>query len=258
METLKIVKIGGGSIDDPLKMKAFVAEFSKLSGPKILVHGGGKTATQLSEKLNIPVQMVGGRRATNRDTLDVITMVYAGKINKTIIAQLQAFGCNAIGFTGADGNIIISEKREVTQIDYGLVGDVLKVNTVVLDLILTVQITPVLCAITHDANGQLLNTNADTIAAEIAVAFAAKRPTELLYCVEQRGVMTNLENESSLIPIINEPRYVDLLHKKIITEGMLPKMENSFYALQNKVKQVRIGKAEELFRNTKNYTTLVL
>ena len=172
METVKIIKIGGNIIDDIGALTIFLQQFSTIVGPKILVHGGGKLATKLANQMNVEVQMVDGRRITNPETLDLITMVYAGKINKNIVAVLQQYSCNAIGFSGADGNTIISEKRPVKKIDYGFVGDVVKVNTSVLESLLNQEITPVFCAITHDNNGQLLNTNADTIASELAIGFA--------------------------------------------------------------------------------------
>ena len=188
METLKIIKIGGNIIDDSQALQSFLRQFTLLKGPKLLVHGGGKLATQMADKMNIPVRMNEGRRITDASTLDIITMVYAGKINKNIVAQLQANNCNAIGFSGADGNSIVSVKRPVETIDYGFVGDVKQVNTNTLEVLLNNHITPVFCAITHDENGQLLNTNADTIASELAIGFAKQFKTELYYCFEKSGV----------------------------------------------------------------------
>ena len=171
MKTLKIIKIGGSIIDQPDALDDFLSEFAKLEVPKLLVHGGGKLATNLAEKLNIEVKLVDGRRITDVNTLDIITMVYAGKINKNIVSKLQGTHCNSIGFTGADGNTIISIKRPDKPIDFGYVGDIKHVNVETIQLLLKQHITPVFCAITHDGNGQLLNTNADTIASEIAIAF---------------------------------------------------------------------------------------
>lgn len=258
MEALKIVKIGGNIIDDAQVMDAFLKEFSMLKSPKILVHGGGKSATKLAEQLRIPVTLIEGRRVTDRATLDVISMVYAGKINKTIIAKLQARNCNVIGFSGADGNTIVSEKRSAIPLNFGYAGDVIKVNTEILQHLLDVNITPVFCAITHDENGQLLNTNADTIAAELAVAFAKVRKTELLYCFEKWGVMKDITVEDSLITQITPETYADLIQQKVIADGMLPKLENCFYALRNEVEKVCIGKADELLNTTQKYTSITL
>ena len=199
MQTLKIIKIGGNIIDDQKALSDFLKQLAPLEGPKILVHGGGKLASKMTERLEVPVKMHNGRRITDAETLDIVTMVYAGKINKTIVAQLQANQCNAIGLTGSDGNTIITEKRAINQIDFGFVGDVKAVNTDSLDLLIDNKITPVFCAITHDKKGQLLNTNADTIASELAIAFSKNFRTELYYCFEKNGVFlkTALEKRAA-------------------------------------------------------------
>ena len=197
--TLKIVKIGGNVIDNPQALTSFLTVFSSIKGPKILVHGGGKSATALAKKTGLEVQMVDGRRITDAATLELITMVYAGKINKTIVAQLQALDCNALGFTGADANTITSEKRPVSTLDYGFVGDVKNVETSTLELLLNHGVSPVFCALTHDQNGQLLNTNADTIASELAIAFASQFEVELYYCFEKNGVLKDVNDDSSVI-----------------------------------------------------------
>ena len=202
--TLKIIKIGGNVIDDAQALSSFLYIFSLIEGPKILVHGGGKSATALAEQTGLEVKMIDGRRITDAATLELITMVYAGKINKTIIAQLQALDCNAVGFTGADGNTITSEKRPVSTIDYGFVGDVKLVETSTLELLLNNNISPVFCAITHDKNGQLLNTNADTIASELAIAFAVQFEVELYYCFEKKGVLKDLNDDNSVIQTIKK------------------------------------------------------
>ncbi|WP_400076589.1 acetylglutamate kinase [Winogradskyella sp. R77965] len=256
MKTLKVIKIGGNIIDNDIALASFLSEFSKLKGLKVLVHGGGKLATQLAKKMNVPVKMNEGRRITDTDTLDIITMVYAGNINKNIIAQLQANNCNAIGFSGADGNTIISEKRPVKTVDYGFVGDVKKVNTTTLEVLLKNNITPVFCAITHDKNGQLLNTNADTIASELAIGFAKHFKTELYYCFEKNGVLENVENEDSVIENINTGRYKTLKDNNIIFEGMLPKLDNCFHAIHHNVQQVCIGKSDMLFNTNSKHTTI--
>ena len=256
METLKIIKIGGNIIDNNDALAAFITDFATLNGPKILVHGGGKLATQLATQMNVPVQMNEGRRITNADTLDIITMVYAGKINKNIVAQLQANTCNAIGFSGADGNTIVSEKRPTKPIDYGFAGDVKQVNTETLEILLKNNITPVFCAITHDKNGQLLNTNADTIASELAIGFASIYNTELYYCFEKNGVLEDVNNDDSVIENINTESYKTLKENKIIFEGMLPKLDNCFHAINRNVQNVCIGKSDMLFNTNNRHTTI--
>jgi len=208
--------------------------------------------------MNVEVKMVEGRRITDAQTLDIITMVYGGKINKSIIAQLQAQSCNAVGFTGADGNSILSIKRPVKTTDYGFVGDVVKVNTEVPSLLLKNNITPVFCAITHDQKGQLLNTNADTITSELAIAFSEEFVVELYYCFEKSGVLENVTDETSVIQNINYRSYETLLEKGIIADGMLPKMKNCFHALNGNVSKVCVGKTNMLFETDALFTTLTL
>ncbi|MDP5077530.1 MAG: acetylglutamate kinase [Nonlabens sp.] len=256
--TLKIIKIGGNIIDDAVALTTFLKDFATIKSPKILVHGGGKLATRLADDLQIPVNMIDGRRVTDQQTLDVITMVYAGKINKNIVAQLQAQDCNAIGFTGADGNTIIAVKRPVQEVDYGFVGDVEQVKTSTLELLLTNNITPIFCAITHDANGQLLNTNADTIAAELAIAFASSYDVSLYYCFEKNGVLKNVDDEESVIDHIDTKSYKSLLETGVIANGMLPKLNNCFHALNNNVQTVCIGQTSMLFNKNSKHTTMVL
>ncbi|WBX72219.1 acetylglutamate kinase [Tenacibaculum retecalamus] len=256
MKTLKIIKIGGNIIENPAALDNFLMEFSKIEAPKILVHGGGKLATKLAQQMNVKVEMVNGRRKTNAETLDIITMVYAGKINKNIVASLQQKSNNALGFTGADGNTITSIKRPVKEIDYGFAGDIVNVNTTVLESLLSANITPVFCAITHDNNGQLLNTNADTIAAELAIGFAKKHQTELYYCFEKNGVLLDVNNDDSVIENINTKKYKELLNNKIIADGMLPKMNNCFHAINQNVHKVCIGKSEMLYNQNSKFTTI--
>jgi acetylglutamate kinase len=256
METLKIIKIGGNIIDDATSLDNFLVAFSKIEGPKVLVHGGGKLATKLAQQMNVKVEMVDGRRKTNAETLDIITMVYAGKINKSIVASLQKHSCNSIGFTGADGNTILSVKRPVKEIDYGFVGDVIHVNTLVLETLLSAHVTPVFCAITHDNNGQLLNTNADTIASELAIRFAKKYQTELYYCFERKGVLLDVNDDDSVVENINQEKYQELLEKNIIADGMLPKLNNCFHAINQKVHKVCIGKSEMLYNQNSKFTTI--
>jgi acetylglutamate kinase len=256
MKTLKIIKIGGNIIDNARSLSSFLQQFSAIKGPKILVHGGGKLATKLSKQMQIEVKMIEGRRVTNAETLDIITMVYAGKINKNIVAELQENSCNSIGFTGADGNTIVSINRPVKEIDYGLVGDVVNVNTSVLELLLNANFTPVFCAITHDEKGQLLNTNADTIASELAIAFAKKYQTELYYCFEKNGVLLDVNDDDSVVENINEKKYQELLKEGVIADGMLPKLNNCFHAIDQKVHKVCIGRSEMLHNQNSKFTTI--
>ena len=256
METLKIIKIGGNIIDNEVALNAFLKDFSKIESPKILIHGGGKLATKLSNQMGVEVKMVEGRRITDQDTLDIITMVYAGKINKDIIAKLQANQCNAIGFSGADGNAIVSIIRPVKTIDYGFVGDVVKVHTEILEVLLKNNLTPVFCAITHDEKGQLLNTNADTIASELAIGFANLYQTELYYCFEKNGVLKDVNDDHSVIKHIDSSNYQGLIDDHIIADGMLPKLNNCFHAINKNVQKVCIGKPEMLFNKNTIYTTI--
>lgn len=256
MKTLKVIKIGGNIIDNEEALNGFLRDFATIESPKILVHGGGKLATKLANQMGIEVKMTEGRRITDQATLDIITMVYAGKINKDIVAKLQGNHCNAIGFSGADGNAIVSIKRPVKTIDYGFVGDVIKVNTTTLDVLLKADVTPVFCAITHDAKGQLLNTNADTIASELAVGFANLYDTELYYCFEKNGVLQNVNDDNSVIETINSNNYQDLIDHNIIADGMLPKLNNCFNAIHKHVKKVCIGKPEMLFDKNAKFTTV--
>lgn len=248
MQSLSIIKIGGNIIDNPAKLEKFLADFSQLQGSKILVHGGGKVATQISASLGIEAKMVDGRRITDAETLKVVTMVYAGLINKNIVARLQAFNCNAIGLTGADGNIIPATKRKTAGIDYGFVGDIdsALVQTENLKLFLDNRITPVFAPVTHDGKGQLLNTNADTVASALAVSLAKHFETRLLYCFERKGVLQDINDEGSVIPEIASGDYPALKEKGIISEGMIPKIDNAFDAINKGVKSVFICHADEL------------
>lgn len=256
MDTLKIIKIGGNVIDDNNALHDFLVKFAKLKGPRLLVHGGGKLATKLANQMGVEVKMINGRRITDADTLDIITMVYAGKINKNIVAKLQSLNCNAVGFSGADGNSIVSVKRPVKEIDFGYVGDVEKVNTKTLNILLNNGVTPVFCAITHDEKGQLLNTNADTIASELAIGFANQFKTELYYCFEKNGVLKDVNNDVSVIKNINTKTYQTLIDEGIISDGMLPKLDNCFHAIAKKVEKVCIGKTDMLFDKNSNFTTI--
>ena len=256
MKTLKVIKIGGNIIEDTEALGQFLTSFAQLEGPKILIHGGGKLATRLAKKMNIPVKMIEGRRVTDAETLDIITMVYAGKINKNIVAQLQANNCNTVGFSGADGNTIIAKKRPIKEFDYGFVGDIVKVQVKTIKLLLISNITISFCAISHDLKGQLLNTNADTIASELAIALSQDFEVELYYCFEKNGVLRNVEDDTSVIEHINKSRYQQLKNQGVINEGMIPKLDNCFYALEKEVSKICIGKPEMLFDLKNKFTTI--
>jgi acetylglutamate kinase len=224
----------------------FLERFAAIDDRKILVHGGGKLATRLAEQLKIPQQVVDGRRITDAETLKVVTMVYAGYINKNIVAKLQAENCNAIGLCGADGDSILAHKRQHAVMDYGFVGDVDTINTTLISSLLEQNISIVFAPITHDQQGQLLNTNADTIAQEIAKAMSEQYDVTLVYSFEKAGVLQDVNDESSVITGINPALYHQLKTNRQIGEGMIPKLDNAFTALKNGVKKVIIGKAESL------------
>ena len=238
---VRIIKIGGNIIDDPAELAQFLADFSKIEGYKVLVHGGGKSATKMAESIGLTPKMIDGRRITDAPMLDVAVMIYAGQINKNIVAQLQAHNSNAMGFTGVDGNLIQSEKRNHPTIDYGFVGDVKKVNTTLLANLLNNNIVPVFCAITHDGNGQLLNTNADTIASELAIALSEVFDVTLNYCFEKPGVLFDADDDYSVIPTINQELYSILKTEGAIHSGMIPKLDNCFNSLAKGVQKIKIG-----------------
>ena len=246
MEKLYIIKIGGNIVDNTSLLTECLTAFSKLEGQAILVHGGGKLATQLASSMGVEQTMVEGRRITDEATLKIVTMVYAGAINKNIVAQLQSFGVNAMGLTGADGNLIQAHKRTGASIDYGFVGDVDGVNTNLVKQLLFNAIKLVVAPITHDGNGQLLNTNADTIAQELAKAMSQEYRVELIYSFEKNGVLLDVNDEHSVIPMIDPLKYAELKSKELIFAGMIPKLDNAFAALQSGVNKVIIGRAEDL------------
>ncbi|WP_316808537.1 acetylglutamate kinase [Pedobacter agri] len=248
MKQLTIIKIGGNVIDNSANLHQFLLDFTALPGDKILVHGGGKIATELGESLGIEAKMVEGRRITDIETLRIVTMVYAGLINKNMVAQLQAKGSNAIGLTGADGNIIKAKKRPVKEIDYGFVGDLDEnsVSSTTLDSLLKAGLVPVLCAITHDGETQLLNTNADTIASSVAVAMSALYETRLVYCFEKKGVLKDVNDDDSVVREIKANEFEGLKADGTVQGGMIPKLHNAFEAIKKGVSTVYIGKADEL------------
>ena len=243
---LTIVKVGGQVVEEPDALKALLKDFSQIAGYKMLIHGGGRTATELAKKLGVESKMVNGRRVTDEATLKIVTMVYAGLVNKQIVAQLQPLLVDAIGLTGADMNLILSRKRPVTDVDYGFVGDVKEVNVRILTDLLNQGYTPVLAPITHDGEGNLLNINSDTIAAEVAKALAYDFNVRLIYCFEKKGVLTNENDENSMIPILDQVLYQQYKGEGIIKDGMIPKLDNAFSALKAGVKEVIITSAAEM------------
>jgi len=240
MERLTIVKVGGKVVEDKESLDQLLSHFTQIRGKRILVHGGGKLATSMAERLGIETKMVEGRRITDEATLEVVTMVYAGLVNKRIVAGLQAKGCNSIGLTGADLDVIRARKRPVSTIDYGYVGDIMGVNTSELRLLLNEEVVPVMAPITHDGYGQLLNTNADTIAADLAIELSNYYTVNLFYCFEKKGVLLNSDDENSVISELSFDRFKELQTTGAIKEGMIPKLDNGFTAMRNGVNQVLI------------------
>lgn len=257
-KTLHIVKIGGNVINDEAVLTSFLKDFSEIKGFKILVHGGGKRATEIASEMGLKPKMINGRRITDKANLEVVTMVYAGLLNKKVAAILQQNNCNAIGLSGADANCILAHKRIVKDVDYGFAGDIDEVNSETINMFLQHNNTPVFCAITHDKKGQLLNTNADTIASEVAIAMSNLYKVELNYIFELKGVLSSIEDEDSVIKEINLQKYKQLAEQNIISDGMLPKMDNCFNALKNGVHQVKIGDASLINNKTNLFTTLSL
>ncbi len=246
MTTLTILKIGGKVLDHPKQFEQLLHTFITIPGEKILVHGGGKQADVLLKKLGVEPRMAEGRRITDKATLEVVTMVYAGQLNKHIVSQLQAKGCNAIGLTGADGNLVLAKKRPVKTIDYGFAGDIESVNAPVLLSLLRAGLIPVCCAITHDGAGQLLNTNADTIAATIAAALSPRYQLSLWYCFEKQGVLLDATNDDSLLSSLSWQDYQNYRQNQQIHGGMIPKLDNAFRSLQQGVNDIRIGNPQSL------------
>jgi acetylglutamate kinase len=259
MESLLVIKIGGNIIDDEKKLSSFLKEFASIAGKKILVHGGGKLATKLAGQMGIEQQLIDGRRITDPETLKIVTMVYAGYVNKNIVASLQSMGMDAIGVCGADGNLVRAHKRVHPTVDYGFVGDVDEINENLLMHLLNSNLSVVIAPITHNGEGQLLNTNADTIAQEIAKAMSSHYLVRLVYSFEKNGVLLNVEDENSVIPEINPASYKKLKENQTIFAGMIPKLDNAFTALQSGVKKVIIGKAEDLKNLIEGYagTTII-
>ena len=250
MEKLTIIKVGGKIVEEDESLKQLLSDFCAIKGHKVLVHGGGRSATALASRLGIESQMINGRRITDEETLKVVTMVYAGLVNKTIVAHLQALNINAFGLTGADLDYMRSEKRPVKEVDYGFVGDVKEVNAELLAELIRKDVVPVLAPLTHDKKGNLLNTNADTIAGEAAKALAGHFDVTLIYCFEKNGVLMDENDDESVISEITRPLFDEYVETGIIRGGMIPKLENSFEAISAGVKQVIITKASEINKNT--------
>jgi len=249
MEKLTVIKVGGKIVEEEDSLKKLLADFSAIEGKKVLVHGGGRSATAIAAQLGIESKMVNGRRITDAETLKVVTMVYAGLVNKTIVARLQALGVNALGLTGADLNYMRSDKRPVKEVDYGFVGDVKEVNSELLADLISKGVVPVLAPLTHDKQGNMLNTNADTIAGEAAKALSKHFDVTLMYCFEKKGVLMDENDDDSVIPEITRTLFDEYVEKGIIQGGMIPKLENSFEAISAGVTKVVITKASEINGN---------
>ncbi len=255
MQKLFIIKIGGNVVDNEEALISFLTDFSAIKDNKILIHGGGKIATKIGDQLGIKSTYIDGRRITDESTKDLVTMVYGGLINKQIVAKLQLLGCNAIGLTGADGNAIKAIKRPVNAIDYGFVGDISAgdVNISLISSLLNQNICPVFAPLTY-ANGSILNTNADTIASVLAIAMSSNFETRLIFCFEKKGVLKDVTNDNSVITKIDRTIYQNLLGSGALADGILPKLENAFAAINDGVNDVLIGHANDLILNTTDTT----
>ena len=242
---IHVIKIGGGVLENEANRDAFLRQFAAIEGSKVLVHGGGRLATTMADRLGVQTQMIDGRRVTDQETLNIVTMVYGGLVNKQVVAQLQTMGVNAIGLTGVDGGWMRSVKRPIKNgIDYGFVGDVTQVNGSYLRMLIGMGLTPVIAPITYSAEGLLLNTNADTVASMTAISL--EPDVQLTFCFEKAGVLSNPDDESSLIPRITRESYTQLKADGIISGGMIPKIDNAFAAIEHGVQSVSITHASNL------------
>lgn len=246
MEKLTVIKVGGKIVEEENSLNQLLNDFASIEGHKVLVHGGGRSATKIAEQLGIQTTMINGRRVTDAEMLRVVTMVYGGLVNKNIVARLQALGINALGLTGADMNAIRSHKRPVKDVDYGFVGDVDKANGELLSKLIAEDVVPVMAPLTHDGQGNLLNTNADTIAAETAKGLSDFFDVTLVYCFEKKGVLSNENDDDSVIRHINSETFKQLVAEGIIQGGMIPKLENSFSAIDAGVNRVIITSATSI------------
>lgn len=247
-EALLIIKIGGNVIDDDLLLISFLKDFSNIPGKKILVHGGGKIATSMGDKLGIQSKYIDGRRITDDETIDLVTMVYGGLVNKKIVASLQSLKCFSIGLTGADANVIPANKRAVKEVDYGWAGDIdaNDINTDTWQMFLDNGLVPILAPLTHDSNGHILNTNADTMAAVLSIGLSKCYEVKLIYCFEKNGVLENANDDASVIPQLDRNIYQQLKENKKLFAGILPKIDNAFDALNNGVETVIIGNSSDI------------
>ena len=257
---IQVIKIGGGILENEASREMFLRQFAAIEGPKVLVHGGGRLATTMAERLGVKTQMIDGRRVTDKETLDIVTMVYGGLVNKQVVALLHTMGVNAIGLTGADGGWMRSVKRPIKNgIDYGYVGDVKEVNGEHLHMLLDNGLTPVIAPLTFSEEGLLLNTNADTVASETAIALVeakgerqeARGNVQLTFCFEKAGVLRDADDELSLIPCITRESYKQLLADGIVSGGMIPKIDNAYAAIEHGVQSVRITHANNLQGGTR-------
>ena len=246
MEKITIVKVGGKIVEEAESLKHLLTDFASIQGKKLLVHGGGRSATKLAERLGIATKMVDGRRITDDAMLEVVTMVYGGLVNKRIVAGLQSNGVNAMGMMGADMNIILSDRRPVKAVDYGWVGDVKRVDGNAIAKLLDEGVVPVIAPLTHDGKGNILNTNADTMAGETAKALAKLFDVTLVFCFEKEGVLRDENDDNSVIPVIDREMYAELREEGIVVGGMIPKLDNSFATLKSGVREVIITKASNL------------
>lgn len=259
MQELTILKIGGNVLDNQELLPLMLDSFAAMDGYKMLIHGGGKIASELMKQLGIEPKMVDGRRITDQKTLEIVTMVYGGLINKSLVCQLQARGCNAIGLTGADANIIPARKRPVKEIDYGFVGDIetAEINAGALTQLINDNMVPVFAPLTHDSHGSMLNTNADTIASSVAVALSENFKVKLIYCLEKKGVLSNAEDENSVLSHINQELYYEYRELGAIHSGMIPKLDNAFNALKDGVSEIVICGPDAFKKENANFGTSI-
>lgn len=245
-EHLTIIKVGGKIVENPESLNSLLKDFAAVEGKKLLVHGGGRSATQMAARLGVETKMVDGRRITDEAMLEVVTMVYGGLVNKRIVAGLQALGIDAVGLTGADMNIVLSDKRKVSAVDYGWVGDVKRVNAEAVATLIESGCCPVVAPLTHDGCGHMLNTNADTMAGEMAKAMAAHYDVTLMFCFEKPGVLADENDDSSLIPTITPVVLDDLKHRGVVSGGMIPKLDNAIACVSAGVESVVITQADRI------------
>lgn len=246
MEKLSLIKVGGKIVEEQATLSRLLASFAAIPGRKVLVHGGGRSATAMASRLGIESRMVGGRRITDKAMLEVVTMVYAGLVNKNIVAGLQAQGVNALGMTGADMNILLSDKRPVGEVDYGYVGDVRRVDAAALSALIEMGVVPVIAPLTHDGRGSMLNTNADTMAGETAKALASRYEVSLVYCFEKRGVLRDENDDNSVIAEMTRQQFETYRAEGVVQGGMIPKLENAFDAIRHGVREVIITRADAI------------